>query len=158
MPLQVADADFSPCRKYRYLLRYPRAASKRVLWVALNPSTADECQLDPTLRRCFGFAKRWGFDGIEVANLFAFRATDPKVMLAEASPVGPENNKHILQAAARSALVVAAWGVHGSHMGRDEEVLHALRLVVDVVCLGKTKEKFPRHPLYVKGDCPYIPL
>jgi len=151
--LQIADADFSLCRKYRYLLRYPREAKRRVLWVALNPSVADEQQLDPTLRRCVSFAKKWGYDGIEVANLFAFRATDPKVMLAEPDPVGPDNDARIREAAWRAGIIVAAWGVHGAHQGRDKIVRDLLR-DRGVVCLGKTKEGFPRHPLYVRGDQP----
>lgn len=82
---------FSPCRTYRYSLVHEWDRDlPRVAFIMLNPSTADENALDPTLRRCLGFARSWGYGSFEIGNVFAFRATDPKAMKAAADPFGPE--------------------------------------------------------------------
>jgi hypothetical protein len=162
-------ASFSPCRSYRYdLVRTwtplivplgePR---KQLAVVMLNPSTADESRDDPTIRRVIGFAQAWGCGSLVVLNLFALRATDPDVMLAAVDPVGPQNDEFLRQylgAFARNGLpVLAAWGVHGSHRGRDAAVL---RIVpgVDWRCLGTTKDGAPRHPLYVRATTQLQPF
>ncbi len=147
---------FSPCRTYRYLLtrswgelfQVPR---RLVMFIGLNPSTADEEQDDPTIRRCIGFAKDWGFAGLVMGNLFAFRATDPRDMLAAEDPVGPENDQHLLEASLVVSLVVAAWGVRGAHRGRGDEVAG---LIPDLSALGLTKDGHPRHPLYLPRTQP----
>lgn len=127
-----------------------------VAFIGLNPSTADETADDPTIRRCVAFAKRWGYGGLVMLNLFAFRATDPRDMRSAASPVGPENDDHLRAVAAEAALVVAAWGVGGSYFGRDFRVR---RLMGDgLMALGFTKSGQPRHPLYVKADATLVPL
>lgn len=128
---------------------------RMVMFIGLNPSTADETTDDPTIRRCIGFAKRWGYGGIWMTNLFALRATDPKVMLAHPEPVGPENDERLLHWYSRSNLVIAAWGQHGKHRGRARQILKKLR---DLYCLGRTRDGHPRHPLYVKGDTEPIPF
>ena len=114
--------------------------------MGLNPSTADETQDDPTIRRCQGFARDWGYGGLVMANLFAFRATDPAVMKQAADPVGPDNDEHLLQLASTCPLVVAAWGTHGQHLGRDHQVRE---LTPNLHCLRLTKEGYPGHPLYL---------
>ena len=88
------------------------------MWIGLNPSTADEQQLDPTLTRIRGFSEREGYDGFLMTNIFGFRATDPKVMRNTPDPVGPENDAALLEAAQRCDKVVAAWGAHGVHQDR----------------------------------------
>lgn len=142
------SAVFSPCRKYRYALWRKwddRLDAKMVAFIGLNPSTADETQDDPTIRRCIGFAKAWGYGSLCMLNLFAFRATDPKEMLAADDPVGPDNDFTIQRMSLRVDCV-AAWGTHGTHRGRDKAVrgmvenLHYLRL---------TKDGHPAHPLYL---------
>jgi hypothetical protein len=122
-------------------------------FIGLNPSTADATADDPTVRRCVGFAKTWGFGGVDVVNLFAFRATEPRVLRRAADPTGTENDAHLLEVAATAGRVVAAWGIHGSYRGRDEAVLGLLRAAgVKVSCLSHTQAGHPRHPLYAKGS------
>lgn len=147
-------ADFSPCRKYRYSLRRHWGdmlnddAPGYVMFIGLNPSTADETNDDPTIRRCINFAKAWGFSGLCMTNLFAFRATDPKDMIAADDAVGPDNDAWLRCLSDGASLVVAAWGVHGTHQGRDKAVAGLLGAMD---CLGTTKDGHPRHPLYVRG-------
>jgi hypothetical protein len=116
------------------------------MFIGLNPSTADEVQDDPTIRRCIGYAKEWGYGAFCMTNIFAFRATDPRVMKTQADPVGPENDKWLTECAKDAGLIVAAWGAHGGHRNRDEEVI---KLVDNIMCLGTTKDGYPRHPLYL---------
>jgi len=125
------------------------------MFIGLNPSTADETLDDPTVRRCIGFADDWGYDALCMTNIFAFRATDPKVMKAAKDPVGPGNNEALLNLAASSGIIIAAWGVHGDHMARGELVECMLN---NLMCLGKTKHGFPKHPLYLKRTTTPIAL
>jgi hypothetical protein len=142
---------FSPCRTYRYSLWREWDMFNRmfVVFIGLNPSTADESKDDPTIRRCIGFAKEWGFGALCMLNLFAFRATDPKDMMSAGDPIGPENDGILRSICRESGKIIAAWGVHGSFLGRDKEVS---KLIPMMWCLGTTKDGFPRHPLYVKKD------
>ena len=97
---QSGSAIFSSCRKYRYILWRRWAVdcnANYAMFVGLNPSTADETDDDPTIRRCIRFAKSWGYSGLCMANLFAYRATDPKDMLVATGPVGVENDKYLLE-------------------------------------------------------------
>lgn len=143
------SAVFSSDRIYRYELRRTWDASlPTVAFVGLNPSTADETADDPTIRRCIGFAKRWGYGGLVMLNLFAFRATDPRVMRSATDPVGPDNDWHLTHVKAET--IVAAWGAGGLYRGRDHEVWHLLGGRLSA--LGFTKDGHPRHPLYVRGD------
>lgn len=145
------SAEFSPCRRYRYaLLRAWQPDRGFAMFVGLNPSTADETSDDPTIRRCIGFAKAWGYGALCMTNLFGYRATQPADMLAQADPVGPENDAYLLSMAAKADVVVAAWGTEGTFLKRDEHVrvllgrkLHYLRL---------TKHGHPGHPLYLPAD------
>jgi hypothetical protein len=115
-PEGAALATFDPTRTYRYqLTRTWDPDGPRVNFLMLNPSTADAFGLDPTVRRCVGFARRWGFGSLEVTNIFAFRATDPRVLVGQPEPVGAGNDQAILDAARKADRVVAAWGVRGSH-------------------------------------------
>jgi hypothetical protein len=146
-----SGATFSSCRRWRYLLWRRWDAAKPVAnFLMLNPSTADEVQLDPTCSRARDFAKRWGYGALIVTNIFAFRNTSPKQMKAAADPVGPGNDAAIVRAAKTSALVVCAWGNHGLFLERSSRVnallkkqkirLHALRVNAN----GE-----PAHPLYL---------
>lgn len=140
-------ARFDATGTYRYYLwREWDAAAPTVTFVLLNPSTADAEHDDPTLRRCVGFARRWGCGRLELLNLFALRATSPAELRRAADPVGPENDT-ILRAA--RGVIVVGWGNHGALHGRDREVLG---LLGEVLVLGFTKQGQPRHPLYVRGD------
>ena len=150
-------AIISPCGRYRY--RLTRGEGRRLAFVMLNPSTADASQDDPTIRRCLAFAKREGYDGIDVANVYAWRATDPRELFAAGNPFG-DNDRHLICTALLHDVVVCAWGanVFPSHAEHTRKILsesrngHRPRLV----CLGTTKNGSPRHPLYVRGDTPLI--
>jgi hypothetical protein len=141
---------------YRYTLwrEFGLSAERFVMFVALNPSTADHAVDDPSSRRCIDFAKRWGFDAMVMVNLFAFRATDPLQLRNASDPVGPDNDAWLDFLAPRASLIVAAWGVHGSLMGRDAAVA---RRMPSMVCLGTTKDGAPRHPLYMRATTPLQP-
>ncbi len=153
MPGPVAkSAVLSQCNTYRYELRRTwESGATKVLWVMLNPSTADATVDDPTVRRCMGFARSWGHGGIVVANLYALRSVDPAALMAHSDPVGPENNDTLVRLANAPdvGLVMAAWGAHPSAIHRAR---HVRGLLGDVYHLGLTRYEHPRHPLYVKGD------
>ena len=147
------DCHFSADRRHRYTLLHrinPLFGGKLIMWIGLNPSTADEQQLDPTLTRIRSFSEREGFDGFLMTNIFGFRATNPKDMLRTPDPVGPENDRALLAAARRCEMVVAAWGAHGIHQDRALAVAKLLGRH-KLWCLGTTKDGHPRHPLYVAG-------
>lgn len=118
------------------------------VFVGLNPSTADEVEDDPTIRRCVDYAKRWGYGALCMVNLFAYRATEPAVMKAHAAPVGDENDRWLVEVAKEAGVVVAAWGVDGKHSERDKAVIRLL--AGKLSCLVKTKDGHPGHPLYLK--------
>lgn len=150
-------ATLSPDGRYRYALGRRWADSgRRVLFVMLNPSTADATSDDPTIGRCVGFARAWGRDGLIVVNLYAYRATDPAALAGLGSvAVGPENDRYLRAYASTADLVVAAWGASLPADGGDaraEHVLGILRDYADVHHLGLTKAGRPRHPLYLRGD------
>jgi hypothetical protein len=117
-------------------------------WIGLNPSLANETQLDPTLRRIRAFSAAWGYNGFIMTNLFGLVSTDPDRLYTETKPVGPENDRCILGAAQETEKVIAAWGVIGAHQGRCAAVLEMLS-GFDLLCLKKTKGGFPIHPLYL---------
>jgi hypothetical protein len=148
----------SSCRHYRYCLwrEWDAMNSSYAVFVGLNPSTADEVKDDPTIRRCADFARRWGYGALCMVNLFAYRATSPAAMKAHASPIGADNDRWLVDCAKDAGVVVAAWGMHGSHLQRDEAVRRLLPGKLS--CLGRTKKKrHPKHPLYVKADVTLLP-
>ena len=154
------DAYISECGKYRYTLTREWDDFKpAMLFVMLNPSTADATEDDPTIRRCVGFAKREGCGMIEVVNLFAWRATDPKELKTTDEPIGARNDRVIQEAAEDADVIVCAWGTHGVLHKRNEEVISLLKATgKPVMCLGKTKDGHPKHPLYLSGQSPLIEL
>lgn len=145
-PLMKNTAKLSACRTYRYALwRTWDSAKPFVLFVGLNPSTADEKTDDPTLIRCINFAKSWGYGGVCMANLFAFRATDPVRMKAAIDPVGKQNNRWLKKLAGEAGIVVAAWGNDGAFLNRSEKVK---KILPELYCLKMNKSGEPTHPLY----------
>lgn len=173
-------AIFSECGKYRYALWRSRmglepdeqgnppwparnVGERRLGWVMLNPSSAAEDD-DPTVRKCMGFAKRGGYDGIVVVNLFAYKATDPKELWKRRRDVvGPDNDDAIRVALAGVTDVIFAWGATtgrtrtGRLMDRSLEVNNivlAMRPRLRTFTLGFTSEGFPRHPLYAPYTTP----
>lgn len=115
------------------------------MFVGLNPSTADETNDDPTLTRCMNFAKLWGYGGVCMANLFAFRATEPNDMKLAKNPIGPLNNKWLKSLAKDAGIVVAAWGNDGVFLNRSIEVVG---FMPEMYCLKLNKSGEPAHPLY----------
>jgi hypothetical protein len=143
------DAELSPCGNYRYALkRQWNRESPLVLFIGLNPSTADSEFDDPTLRRCIRFAQAWGYGGVIMANLFAYRATDPHVLKVVTDPVGPLNDDWVVQLRGETEVAVAAWGNRGNFRARARMVSAHLG---KLYCLGCTSKGAPRHPLYVRG-------
>lgn len=150
----IRAADFSPCKTWRYTLRRTwKSDRRRLLWVLLNPSTADETRDDPTNRRGMRFAYSWGYGSLVFCNLFAIRTPEPAEMKKAADPVGPRNNGWIIGEAHEADKIVLGWGVYGTHRGRDREVLELLK-GFKLYCLGQTKGGQPRHPLYMKKSTP----
>jgi hypothetical protein len=147
----ASNAEFSDCETYRYsLTRRWDDTARKVLFVMLNPSTADEIQNDPTVERCEQRARRLGYGAFRVTNIFAFRATDPRDMRAATDPVGPQNDRVLRDAAAWADDIIAAWGVHGAHLGRGPDVGRMLAAThVPLFHLGLSKAGHPRHPLYL---------
>ena len=139
-------ATFSECRRYRYTLGRRWDSGKSVMFVGLNPSTADETLDDPTIRRCIGYAKAWGYNGLLMTNIFAYRSTDPKGLLTIEDPVGPGNDEALLRCFSEVDLAIAAWGVHGTLAKRNEKVRE---LLTPLYYLRLTKEGHPGHPLYL---------
>ena len=146
----IKSAVFSPCRKYRYSLsRTWDINQKIILFIGLNPSTADEAHDDPTIRRCLFYSSRWGFGGLIMVNLFAFRATLPKDLENSKHPVGRDNNQFIIHAHKEASMTIAAWGNDGDLYNRDQEVLE---IISNPMCLKVNKTGQPAHPLYQKKD------
>ena len=134
---------------YRYWLHRDmgKFGKSGLVFVMLNPSTATATIDDPTIRRCMGFAADWGYRKLTVVNLFAMRATKPKDLIeAGVRAIGRRNDEVLRRTALLPGPVVAAWGNHGSHLGRATEVL---RIIQSPVSFGLTNEGQPRHPLYV---------
>ena len=159
-------AVISKCGDYRYwlsreILGAPKP--KPIVFIMLNPSTADAEHDDPTIRRCISFAKAWDGSHLIVVNLFAYRTTNPRTLWAEdtVDPVGQWNNDAIDRAMdyayAWDGLVVAAWGEHGSYMGRNEDVLNRIQHTKPM-CLKLNKSGNPAHPLYQPKDSVLIPI
>lgn len=154
---ETATATFSPCRTYRYALtRWWDLDRPWAAFIMLNPSTADALVDDPTVRRCLSFAKSWAAGGLVVLNLYALRATDPKMLRGHPDPVGPDNDRLIASLVSGETLlgpVVCAWGAHPGTAARSDRVLTLLRnRAIRPLCLGTTRDGHPRHPLYVRGD------
>lgn len=154
------NASISPCGTYRYTLTRRWDRGESLIFVMLNPSTADAETDDPTIRRCVGFARREGFAALTVVNLYAYRATDPKALLTCGDAVGPDNDRVLSLFLLRPWMVglpaVCAWGANA----KPDRV----RAFLDkhdkgnLVCLGTTKTGAPKHPLYIPADQPLVPF
>ena len=152
--MNPSGAVFSTCRRWRYLLWRRWDESKPLAnFLMLNPSTADEFQLDPSCTRARNYAQRWGFGGLLVTNIFAWRATLPSELKLVENPVGRGNDRAILKAAREAKIVVCAWGNHGLHRGRSEQVRALLgeqKISLNFLRMNDCGE--PAHPLYLPGS------
>jgi len=158
------ETVFSPCRKWRYTLWRDfeteflfeggnRMENGFAQFIGLNPSTADENQDDPTLRRCIQFAKDWGFGALCMTNAFAWRDTLPSNMKKARDPIGCDNTNQIRAIAEHAGIIIAAWGRDGDFGGRQAQVLDALRpWKAKLHHLGLNGDGTPKHPLYLRGD------
>lgn len=159
------DAVISPCEEYRYrLTRTWDDLLPSITFLMMNPSTADAAQDDATIRKCIGFAQRWGYGGIEVVNLFAYRSRDPKALLKIDNPIGPDNGAWLVLTLCDKEQVICAWGCEdtlkkGSLKRRAMRQLHQAKLdlpQVKFMCLGLTQGGTPRHPLMLAYTTPRV--
>jgi hypothetical protein len=149
------DAYITPDGKFRYWLsRIWDDNLPTVTFIGLNPSTADAKEDDNTIRKCIAYAKRWDKGGLYMVNLFAFRDTHQTKIWNEPNRVGPKNNTYLADYAAKSSLVVAAWGNEGRRFGRSAEVC---RLLPSLQCLKVNMSDEPHHPLYLSPDIKHKP-
>ena len=166
-----AGAIISDCGKYRYSLwrsfpqnyiicdDLPGGLSGKLVWIMLNPSTADYRKDDQTIKKCLGFTAGFGYQTMEVVNLFAYRATNPKEMLKQADPIGSENDFHIRRAITQAGLVICAWGPKGTHRFQSQKVLRVLRKQkIKPMALIKTQSGEPGHPLMLAYSTELIPM
>lgn len=144
------SAVLSPCRTWRYALERRWGSGPFVLFVGLNPSTADENVDDQTIRRCIRYGKDWGFGGLLMGNLYAYRATQQADLALAPDPVGPDCDVWLTTMSVRAGLVVAAWG---ANPGPDpHRPAHAIDLLGELHVLGFTKSLDPRHPSRMRAD------
>ncbi|QDK01163.1 DUF1643 domain-containing protein [Mycobacterium phage Purky] len=160
LPVTANTAIISECGRYRYELRRVWDPKGPLLeFVMLNPSTADADVDDPTIRRCIGFARRWGYGGIVVHNLYAYRATNPDMLANVDDPIGPENRDYLANQIAD--CTVFAWGAHpaaiGWFNGYPYDIRPAISRRTEPLCLGLTSTGMPRHPLYIRADATPFP-
>jgi hypothetical protein len=144
----ISDAIFSPCEAYRYaLFRIWDESLPLMGWILLKPNMADSTTDDLVVKRCVGFAQAWSYGSIMVGSLFAMRSGWANDIYGASDPVGPLNDAYLTDMR-DCALVVAAWGNHGSHQRRDRRVMNLLR-GYPLQCLGVTQEGQPNPPLYL---------
>jgi hypothetical protein len=150
-------AKFSPDRIHRYRLwRIWNKNKAPALFIGLNPSTADENADDPTIRRCIGFASRWGFGGLLMGNIFAYRSTYPvDLRNPDIDPLGQENDAELCAMNAEAGLTILCWGNHGVFKNRGDAVL---LMFPSARHFGFTKEMQPKHPLYLPKDAPLLEI
>ena len=146
-------AQLSDCQIYRYALWRRWGEGPQVVFVMFNPSTASATKDDPTIRRCIGFARVWGFGSLAVGNLFAFRTSSTAELRRCPEPIGVDNETWLLRLYAESHLAVAAWGNHGQWWQQGAKVR---QLLPNLCCLGVTKRGEPKHPLYVSARTDYV--
>ena len=144
----LGSAVFSACGRWRYRLTRQWNSGPQVVFIGLNPSTADAMLDDPTIRRCMDFARSWGFHGLTMINAFAFRSTDPRQLLATPDPIGPQNNRIIRNTCRNASLIIAAWGNH-CPVERQTELQ---KLTGPLYCIAQNSNGQPAHPLYLKSS------
>lgn len=147
-----STAIYSECENYRYsLVREWDAAKIRIVFIGLNPSTATEQENDRTVDKCMRWAAEWNYGSFTMLNLFAYRATDPNDMRRHPSPVGPQNDRIILESITPDCRVIPCWGNGGAHQDAADGLLRLL-IRQKVKCGGVyslvelTKRGFPKHP------------
>ncbi|SFV56482.1 hypothetical protein MNB_SV-14-19 [hydrothermal vent metagenome] len=146
----IKNTILSKDRKYRYFLsRVWDKTKPMVMIIGLNPSTADETEDDPTTERCISFSKSWGYGGVYMLNLFAFRSTQPKDMFNELNPIGLKNDDYIKIYSKKVDIIICAWGNNGGYKNRSQYIREEFDNLF-YIKLNQTGE--PSHPLYLKSD------
>jgi len=145
--------QFSDDRKYRYVLKHiciHEDIEMPIVWIGLNPSTADEKHLDPTLTKIEKFSMMYGFNCFYMLNLFAYRATNPEEMKKQKNPIGPENDHWIKEICQKTNYIMCCWGANGFYLNRSRNVLNYIYCLYNkLYCLDLTKNNEPVHPLYI---------
>jgi len=142
---EATGAELSQCRKYRYALwRIWDNSKPYAMFIGLNPSTANETQNDYTINCCISYARSWGYGGLCMGNLFAFRATYPRVMKSSTDPIGSDNDAWLIKLSKKAGIIVVVWGNDGSHMGRSRSVVD---MIPNLMCLGINDTGEPTHPI-----------
>jgi len=146
----ASAATMSDDGVYRYDLsrQLSMMGERTILFVGLNPSTADALKDDPTVRREIAFSRAWGFDWYLKGNLYAYRSTNPKVLLKISDPVGPANRDALERMVDRSELIVAAWGCNPLTPAAKFNAVWILNLE-KTRCFGINQDGTPQHPLYL---------
>ena len=145
-------ADFSDDRRHRHSLtrRWAGESPMMCAFVGLNPSIADSFVDDPTIRRCIGFAREWGYSGLVMLNIFDLVSTDPKGLRQADDPVSDLNEGAFYEMLPKCDLVICAWGTHGGYLGQGRSVLEWIEAAGHVPhVLRLTKHGHPSHPLYL---------
>jgi hypothetical protein len=163
----LADsAEFSPCRTFRYVLRRSWADGNCIAFLMMNPSTADESINDATIRRCIGFAKRWGYGSLIILNLFSIRSPDPKEIAKSLDPIGPDADSWIEKSLDGVTEVIAAWGCN-QHLTTPALKQRPKTVIANICskypdipinCLGYRKDGAPRHPLMLAYETERTPF
>lgn len=157
MKYLVMDANISECGQYRYwLARRLSMGERAIAFVGVNPSTADASTDDPTIRKCVGFAQRWGFDWLYMLNLCAYRSTDVKALKrGDIDPIGPANWDALTAIMGKCEVVVAAWG-RSTKLPNATARTYAQRILTrgETRCLGQNDDGSPKHPLYIPYEQP----
>lgn len=167
----ISTASLSGDGRYRWRLSRAwdgapwKGGHERVTFVMLNPSTADADADDPTVRKCIGFAKAWGYGALTIVNLYAYRTPYPSALRHDGYPIGHQNDDEILEGARESQLVIAAWGAWAaSDETIERRALHVFYLItsppneIALECLGLTSGGAPRHPLMTPYATPRVPF
>jgi hypothetical protein len=150
-----AGAIFNEDRTRRYALwragyLCPENTGKTVLFIMLNPSIADERRLDPTVRRCYNYARRWGYGRVLIGNLYSKVSTNPRGLDSlDFKTYELRNADSLIQMANSSQTIVAAWGTNADHTVAAD---YCWTLCRDIECLGRNKDGSPKHPLYLRND------
>ena len=159
LPPSVGTALFSTCRRYRFRLSRTWNTNFAPLhFLLLNPSTADELNNDPTVERCERRARKGGYGGLVVTNIFAWRATDPRELSYAEDAVGELNDMCILEATRIAARTVCGWGSVGPKLLLRRRIPEIRKLLNEfpLWCLAKNKDGQPKHPLYVEYSDSYF--
>lgn len=156
-PAILGDACISDDELYRYWLTRSWAShsGQEAVFVLLNPSKANALVNDPTVTRCIGFARAWGYDRLRILNLFAFRATDPKELAAAADPIGPLCLTYLEDGLLNAGVVIAGWGAHKRAAARALDIPPLATR--PLMALAINADGSPKHPLYVRADTVPVP-